>query len=105
MYNVSAPYHPQGDGNGYVLTIAGRRIYISGDTDDIAQMRALAGIDVAFVCMRPQYTMGVPEAADAVREFRPKVVYPYPYKDNDVALFKLLVGTASGVEVRLRDWY
>ena len=46
----------------------------------------------------------VPEqAADAVREFKPKVVYPYHYRGSDTAQFKKLVGGAS--EVRLRDWY
>ena len=43
-------------GNGYVVTLGGRRIYFSGDTEDIAEMRALRDIDVAFVCMNVPYT-------------------------------------------------
>src|SRR6266576_1127867 len=42
-------YHPQGAGNGYVLTLGGKRLYMSGDTEDVPAMRALTNIDVAFV--------------------------------------------------------
>jgi L-ascorbate metabolism protein UlaG (beta-lactamase superfamily) len=68
-------------------------------------MRALKNIDVAFVCMNLPYTMTVEQAASAVREFKPKIVYPYHYRGSDTEKFKQLVGADSGVEVRLRDWY
>jgi L-ascorbate metabolism protein UlaG (beta-lactamase superfamily) len=51
------------------------------------------------------YTMDVEQAARAVREFRPKVVYPYHSRGSDLEKFKQLVGPDAGVEVRLRDWY
>jgi L-ascorbate metabolism protein UlaG (beta-lactamase superfamily) len=105
MYNLTAANHPRGNGNGYVLTIGGRRIYISGDTDNTAEVRALSEINVAFVCMRPPYTMDVAQAASATRSFRPKVVYPYHYQGNDVNKFKQLVGLDLAIEVRLRNWY
>ncbi len=98
-------YHPPGKGNGYVLSIGGKRIYISGDTQDVPEMRALANIDVAFICMNLPYTMTMEAAADAVRDFRPRVVYPYHYSGSDVNRFKWLVGTDLGIEVRLRQWY
>jgi len=101
--------HPLGTGNGYVLTLGGKRIYIAGDTGDIPEMRALPNIDVAFVPMNLPYTMSVSSAASAVRAFRPKVVYPYHYSPSsplsDVNLFKSLVGADLGIEVRLRKWY
>jgi len=50
-------FHPKGRDNGYVLTLANFRIYISGDTEDVPEMRALEGIDLAFVCMNLPYTM------------------------------------------------
>jgi len=110
MYNLKRGpsegkfYHDKGRGNGYVLTYGGKRIYISGDTEGIPEMRALKNIDVAFVCMNLPYTMTPEEAADAVRAFHPKAVYPYHYKGSDVKVFeKALEG--SGVEVRLRNWY
>ena len=102
-------YHPRGTGNGYVVTIGGRRIYLSGDTGDAPEIRALPNIDVAFLCMNLPYTMDVPTAASVIRTMRPKVVYPYHYSPSsptsDVGLFKRMVGADLGIEVRLRKWY
>jgi len=98
-------YHPKGQGNGYVLTIGGKRIYLSGDTEGTPEMLALKNIDVAFLCMNLPYTMDVAAAAQAVRGFKPKVVYPYHYRGQDTTMFKKLVGTDLGIEVRLHDWY
>jgi L-ascorbate metabolism protein UlaG (beta-lactamase superfamily) len=104
-YNFIAPNHPKGVGNGYVLTLGDQRIYLSGDTEDIPEMRALTDIDVAFICMNLPYTMTVAQAASAVREFRPRIVYPYHFRGSDVNSFKRQVGTDLGIEVRLRKWY
>jgi len=112
MYNLpddETSRHKKGWGNGYVITIGGTRIYISGDTEDIIEMRMLQNVDYAFVCMNLPYTMTVEQAADAVLEFKPKVVYPYHYRGSngfsDVNKFKELVGADPGIEVRLRNWY
>ena len=108
MYNLTPErlkFHTKGRGNGYVLTIGGKRIYISGDTEDIPEMRQLKNIDVAFVCMNLPYTMEVEKAASAVEEFKPKIVYPYHYRGSDLQKFKELVSKTPGIEVRLREWY
>lgn len=109
MYNLpEAPdaRHTKGRGNGYILTIGGKNIYISGDTEDIAEMRSLKNIDIAFVCMNMPYTMDVRQAAQGVLAFKPKVVYPYHYRGQDVNTFKTLVNTGDkNIEVRLREWY
>lgn len=109
MYNLTDErrrYHAKGRGNGYVITLGGRRVYISGDTEDIPEMRALEDIDVAFICFNLPYTMTEEQAASAVREFRPGIVYPYHYRGSDVARFAALVGTESGIDVRvLEGWY
>jgi L-ascorbate metabolism protein UlaG (beta-lactamase superfamily) len=113
MYNMpdlNDPRHPKGRGNGYVLTMGEERIYISGDTEDIPEMRALKDIDVAFVCMNLPYTMTVDQAASGVLAFKPKVVYPYHYRGkegfSDVERFKELVNAGDPrIEVRLVDWY
>jgi L-ascorbate metabolism protein UlaG (beta-lactamase superfamily) len=113
MYNLpeaADTRHTKGRGNGYVLTIGGKRIYISGDTEDIPEMRQLKDIDIAFVCMNLPYTMDVKQAASAVLEFKPKIVYPYHYRGqggfSDVNAFEQAVTREeSGVEVRLRNWY
>jgi L-ascorbate metabolism protein UlaG (beta-lactamase superfamily) len=110
MYNLKRGpaegrlYHDKGRGNGYVLTFGGRRIYISGDTEGTPEMAALRNIDVAFLCMNLPYTMPPDEAAEAVKAFKPKTVYPYHYRGQDPAAFeKALAGT--GVQVKLIDWY
>lgn len=90
-------YHPKGRDNGYILTVDGMRIYVAGDTEDIPEMRALTDIDIAFVPMNLPYTMEVEKAADAVKEFAPKVVYPYHYKGSDPDAFAALVGDSSSV--------
>lgn len=113
MYNLPespTAMHTKGRGNGYVLTIGGKNIYISGDTQGIPEMRALKNIDVAFVCMNKPYTMDINEAADAVLAFKPKIVYPYHYRGqgglSDVKGFHDLVQAGDkNIEVRLRNWY
>ncbi len=102
--------HPKGRGNGYVLNIGGKNIYLSGDTEDIPEMRALKNIDLAFVCMNLPYTMDVDHAASAVLAFKPKIVYAYHYRGqnglSDVNAFKSKVEAGDkNIEVRLRNWY
>ncbi|MGD2045683.1 MAG: MBL fold metallo-hydrolase [Gemmatimonadota bacterium] len=106
MYNTTEErlqYHTKGRGNGYVVSLGGDRIYISGDTEDIPEMRTLTDIDVAFVCFNLPYTMTEEQAASAVRAFRPDIVYPYHYRGSDPEKFASLVGDAS--EVRIGGWY
>ena len=114
MYNLpetTDSRHPKGKGNGYVLTLGGKRFYISGDTEDIPEMRQLKNIDYAFVCMNLPYTMDVEHAADAVLDFKPKVIYPFHYrggggKFSDVNQFKNIVNKGDeNIEVRLIEWY
>jgi len=113
MYNLPespTAMHTKGRGNGYVLGIGGKNIYLSGDTQGIPEMRSLKDIDVAFVCMNLPYTMDIKEAADAVLAFKPKIVYPYHYRGqgglSDVNGFKSLVDAGNQkIEVRLRNWY
>lgn len=110
-YNTSPgkeKFHPKGRDNGYVLTMGGKRVYVAGDTEDTPEMRALKGIDVAFLPMNLPYTMSVEKAAEAIRQFRPKVVYPYHFRSQDGTKadfegLRRLVG--EGVEIRVREWY
>jgi len=110
MYNLQRGpsagklYHDKGRGNGYILTFGGTRFYMAGDTEGIPEMKALKNIDIAFIPMNLPYTMPPEEAAEAVKAFHPKIVYPYHYRGSDIKKFEaLLAGT--GIEVRLRDWY
>ena len=113
MYNLpesADAKHTKGRGNGYVLTFGNKVVYISGDTAGIPEMRALKNIDVAFVCMNLPYTMDVNEAAAAVLDFKPKIVYPYHYRGqnglSDTEAFKKQVNASNAkIDVRLRNWY
>jgi L-ascorbate metabolism protein UlaG (beta-lactamase superfamily) len=104
-YNTSPGrnhFHPKGRDNGYLLTIAGKRIYIAGDTEETPEMKALKNIDIAFLPMNQPYTMTPEQVAKAARAFKPRVLYPYHYGDTDTAqLVALLEG--KGVEVRIRN--
>jgi len=113
MYNLPEDIesrHPKGRGNGYVIQFGEVQLYISGDTEDIPEMRMLQQIDIAFVCMNLPYTMSVEQAADAVVDFKPNIVYPYHYRGSgglsDVEKFKELVTSQNkDIDVRLRNWY
>ncbi|MBA4743815.1 MAG: MBL fold metallo-hydrolase [Muricauda sp.] len=113
MYNLreeAKDFHVKGRGNGYVFTFGDERIYFSGDTEDIPEMRSLENIDKAFICMNLPYTMTVESAADAVLEFKPKQVYPYHFRGrpevSDVEKFKTIVNEGdSDIEVVQLDWY
>lgn len=108
MYNLpeETARHAKGWGNGYLLTLADQNIYISGDTEGTPEMRSLQDIDVAFVCMNLPYTMDVKQAADAVLDFEPKIVYPYHHRGQDIEEFKALVNVEErDIQVRLKDWY
>ncbi len=101
-------FHPPGRDNGYVLTFDGFRVYISGDTEDIAEMRALENIDLAFVCMNLPFTMAADAAASAVNEFSPSYVYPYHYRGRDGGTqdpeaFAAMLG--EGIEAKMGGWY
>ncbi len=101
-------FHPEGRDNGYVLGFGDFRIYISGDTEDTAEMRALTNIDLAFVCMNLPFTMDVAAAASAVAEFKPEFVYPYHYRGRDggtqdPAEFAKLIG--DNTTVKIAPWY
>ena len=97
-----SPFHPRGDGNGYVLTLGERRIYIAGDTENTREMKALKGIDIAFLPMNLPYTMTPEMVADAALAFRPKILYPYHVGNTDTSKLTALLASAKDIEVRIR---
>jgi len=112
MYNLTEDrldFHPRGRGNGYLLEASGKTVYISGDTEDVPEMRALKNLDYAVICMNLPYTMNVGQAASAVLAMKPAVVIPYHYRGkdgySDLEEFSTLVATDKSIEVRLLDWY
>lgn len=114
MYNLPEDdpesRHPKGRGNGYIIEKEETLLYISGDTEDIPEMRNLEDIDIALVSMNLPYTMSIEQAADAVLDFEPKQVYPYHFRGQDgfadVEKFKEMVEEENEeIKVVLLDWY
>ena len=97
------PFHPKGEGNGYVLTFAGTRVYVAGDTENTPEMKALKGITIAFLPMNLPYTMTPEMVADAALAFRPHVLYPYHYGETDPGILAGLLKDAKDIEVRIRS--
>jgi len=98
-----APYHPKGDGNGYVITFADKRVYVAGDTENTPEMKSLKGIDVAFLPMNLPFTMTPEMVADAAKAFQPKILYPYHYGSTDTAALVRLLKDDKAIEVRIRE--
>jgi len=95
------PFHPRGRGNGYILDLGGKRIYVAGDTENIPEMKGFRDIDIAFLPMSLPYTMSPQMAADAALMIMPGILYPYHFGSSDTGeLVKLLDGT--GIDVRIR---
>jgi L-ascorbate metabolism protein UlaG (beta-lactamase superfamily) len=98
-------FHDKGRGNGYLLGFGDKKVYVSGDTECTAEMKALKKVDLAFVCMNLPYTMPPEEAAECVKAFKPAVVIPFHYRGSDLKVFQSALADTKGVEVRIRDFY
>ncbi|MBN1830203.1 MAG: MBL fold metallo-hydrolase [Deltaproteobacteria bacterium] len=96
------PYHPKGDGNGYIMTFGDKRIYVAGDTENIPEMNAIKNIDAAFLPMNLPFTMTPEMVAEAAMSFGPKILYPYHYGDTDPSRLVNLLKN-KGIEVRIRQ--
>ena len=96
------PYHPKGQGNGYVLTFGNTRLYIAGDTENTPEMKALKHIDVAFLPMNLPYTMTPEMVADATKAFRPRILYPYHREETNPTALSALLKDEKDIEVRVR---
>lgn len=102
MRSEGVPFHPKGVGNGYVITFGDKRVYVAGDTENTPEMKALQGIDIAFLPMNLPYTMTPEMVADAAKAFRPKILYPYHFGETDTSRIVELLKDTKGVEVRIR---
>ena len=102
MRSPGTPFHPKGVGNGYVITFGDVRLYVAGDTENTAEMKALRAIDIAFLPMNLPYTMTPEMAADAARMINPKILYPYHFGETDTSRLVTLLRDRPGIEVRIR---
>lgn len=96
------PFHPKGDGNGYVLDFSGTKVYVAGDTENVPEMADLKDIEIAFLPMNLPYTMTPEMVFDAVNRFQPKILYPYHFGNTDTNRLLDLMKNQNKTEVRIR---
>ncbi|HIC89486.1 MAG TPA: metal-dependent hydrolase [Anaerolineae bacterium] len=97
-----------GNPGGFLIELAGRKIYYAGDTGLTYDMKWLAddGVDLALLCIGDNFTMGPDDAIKAVRLIEPGLVIPYhygtwPYIDVDTKDFQARCEAETGVKVIL----
>lgn len=102
MRSEGVPFHPKGNGNGYIITFGDKRVYVAGDTENTPEVKNLEGIDIAFLPMNLPYTMTPEMVADAAKGFKPKILYPFHFGDTDTARLLDLLKETPDIEVRIR---
>lgn len=96
------PFHPKGEGNGYIITFNNLKVYIAGDTENTEEMKQLENIDIAFLPMNLPYTMTPEMVADAAKAFKPKILYPYHYGNTNTSILQKLLKEEKDIEVRIK---
>ncbi len=102
MRSPGTPYHPKGDGNGYIITFGDKRVYIAGDTENTPELKAIENIDIAFLPMNLPYTMTPEMVSDACKALKPKTLYPYHFGQTDTSQLEELLKGEPEIEVRIR---
>ena len=97
------PFHPKGNGNGYILDFSDTRVYVAGDTENIPEMSDLGKIDIAFLPMNLPYTMTPEMAAEAALRISPGILYPYHYGKTETAKLTELLSEHDEIDVRVRQ--
>ncbi|HDP94868.1 MAG TPA: MBL fold metallo-hydrolase [Candidatus Aminicenantes bacterium] len=99
------PYHPKGEGNGYILAFGDTRVYIAGDTENTLEMKALEQISIAFLPINLPYTMDADMVVDAIKTMKPDVLYPYHFAFGATDLDDLTTAMKAfpGTELRIRN--
>jgi L-ascorbate metabolism protein UlaG (beta-lactamase superfamily) len=80
-YNIDKEFHPKKNNwVGYVLKLEGKKIYHTGDTDHIPEMKGLV-VDVALMPVGGTYTMTAEDACNALQDIRAEHVIPIHFGD------------------------
>jgi len=96
------PFHPRGNGNGYVITFGDLRVLVAGDTENTPELKTLRDIDVAFLPMNLPYTMTPEMVADVAIAMKPRILYPYHFGSTDTSRLVDLLSDHPEIEVRIR---
>lgn len=97
------PFHPKGEGNGYIITFGNKRVYVAGDTENTPEMKKLKNIAIAFLPINLPFTMDEKMVKDAVTAFKPAILYPYHFHFGQSRLAELeaLMKDVTGTELRI----
>jgi L-ascorbate metabolism protein UlaG (beta-lactamase superfamily) len=94
-----------GNPAGFLLTLAGRRLYFACDTALFSDMSLIgaAGLDAAILPIGDRYTMGPEDSVEATKLLRPKRVLPAHYNTwppiaQDAEAWAKLVRTQTSAE-------
>ncbi len=78
-YNIGKQFHPRENGwVGFVVEIDGVRIYHTGDSDFIPEMKQIE-TDIALIPVSGTYVMTAEEAVEAALAINPKIAVPMHY--------------------------
>ena len=97
------PFHPCGNGNGYIITFGDARVYVAGDSENTPEMMRLEDIDIAFLPMNVPYTMTPAMVADAAIAMKSRILYPYHFGSTDASELVELLKDQPEIEVRIRS--
>jgi len=97
------PFHPHGDGNGYVITFGDLRVLVAGDTENTPELKTQSDIDVAFLPMNLPYTMTPEMVADVAVVMQPSILYPYHFGSTDTSQLIDLLKDHPEIDVRIRS--
>ena len=107
-YNLDTSFHPRSKGYlGFIVTVAGLRIYHAGDTDFIPEMRDFT-VDIALLPISGLHKMDAAQAATAALALKPQVAIPMDYENirggqADPETFRSLLAGKVRVEVLARS--
>ncbi len=94
--------HKLGECVGFIITIDNKRIYFSGDTDLIPDMKNISNIDIAIIPIGGIFTMNINEAIDAMLSIKPKIVIPVHHLKENPLEFKAKL-EKKGIDVLVLD--
>ena len=78
-YNVNNNFHPASKGwLGYIITVNGKRIYYSGDTDYVKEIEGRQSVEIAII-INGKGSMSPEDAAKTVNALQPKKIIPIEY--------------------------
>lgn len=99
-----------GNANGFVFSVAGKRLYYAGDTALFSDMSLIGdmGIDLAFLPIGDNFTMGPDDSLLAIKYIRPRYVIPMHYKtwpiiDQDASQWAHRVNSDSSAQPIVLD--